>query len=185
MTSLLAVPLLFLVGAVLNVGLALDDRTKLQESADAAALAGAAIFNGTNADETRDTVVNFVRANVSATTGEPVVDFTNGKVNVRLQRTMPATFMKIVGKPSLDIKVSASATSRRTVSSLKITPFDANGWWYKLVRILIVRPGSSEEIEVGRVEYRPNKWDGANRYPAGLRDVRWFRPRLSRLEHFR
>lgn len=164
MTGLLAVPLLFVVGAVLNVGLALDDRSKLQESADAAALAGAAIFNGTNADETRAEVVRFVRTNATVSTEEPVVDFTNGEVNVALRSTMPATFMRIVGKTSLDIKVSASATSRRTVSSLKITPMAAKGWWYKLVRILVVRPGSSEEIEVGRVEYQPNKWDGANRY---------------------
>jgi Flp pilus assembly protein TadG len=50
MTALLAVPLILAAGSALDISTAMRERTDMQGVADSAALAGAGIYNGGNAN---------------------------------------------------------------------------------------------------------------------------------------
>lgn len=163
LTAILAVPLLIAAGSVVDIGVAYDERERLQGVADGAALAGAAVFNGANKTEATAVVEDFVKAHLGAKGSKLVVDFERGEVNVVLTKSVPTAFMAIVGQPDVAVGVTASALAKRTISAMTITPVNASGWWYKLVRVLVVRENSTVEEEVGRAVYRPDKWDGSNR----------------------
>ncbi len=176
LTALIIVPLLIGAGTVVDLGLAYDERERLQTATDAASLAGASYYTGQNVEQTREHVGRMLRGNVSAQSAKLIFDvaFDSDDVEVHAQIEVPTAFMAIVGKTSVPVSVVSRATAKRVISSIKLTPVDANGWWYKLVKIMVVREGSEVEELVGTVEYTPNRWTGDDRQgdmvvkPAGV-----------------
>lgn len=100
--------LLAATGLVVDLGMAYLEKSKLQNTADAAVLAGGRELPDTVKASSTATQYVTLNKQSSATTKIAFAD-SNSKISVNLSKTIPTGFMKIAGINSLTISAKASA----------------------------------------------------------------------------
>lgn len=157
MTALLAVPLITAAGAAVDYSQAIQQRSNLQQIADGAALAGGKVFDGTNLATAQAEAQKFITAYASTTLADLSYTMTaNDRVfSVSLVGSMPTSLMKIANVNSINIGVNSSATAPAKPDVVTLTPTQAQGYYYKIITIRVVRPGDTAETVVGTVVYQP------------------------------
>jgi Flp pilus assembly protein TadG len=157
MTALLATPVLLACGAAVDISNAMVERANMQEAADAAALAGGSVYDGTNPDEAKARAQEFISAYSDRLPVGATFEITTAgqTVEVSVSGDADNAFMQLAGIDSLPIGVASVALSPMKPKSIKLTPTKAQGYYYKKVSILVVRPGSNAEQVVATVTYQP------------------------------
>lgn len=119
MTAVLAVPLMYGVGLVVDFGRASDARASLQDSLDAAVLAGVSVI-GQGDQKAISTARTYFAANDALLDGladaegqplEPAFVPKDGTLSAKVTYSMPTTFMKLAHIDSVPVTVSASASA--------------------------------------------------------------------------
>jgi Flp pilus assembly protein TadG len=157
LTALIAVPLVAGAGMAVDYGSAIYQRTNLQEIADGAALAGGKIFDGTNLAAAQAEATRFITAYADTTPANLSYTITaNGRIlSVNLIGAVPTNLMRIAAINSVNIGVNSQATAPAKPDIVTLTPTQAQGWYYKVITIRVVRPNSTAETVVGTVTYQP------------------------------
>ncbi len=112
--SLIAVPVVAVVGAAIDYGMALNARTELQAAVDMAAAAGARLPATSNQNRTEAVLASF-NAGVAGrnfTASTPKIDASNSKVAVVASASVPTSFMGILGFMSLTVSAETEARSQ-------------------------------------------------------------------------
>jgi len=157
MTAILMVPLLLAGGSVIDVSSAYVQRTNMQDIADAAALAGGSIYDGTNAADAIAKAQSFLKGykDKLPSGATYTVSMTGQNVDVAIQGTSPNTFMQMAGMSTMNLSVASQSIAPMKPKTVKFTPTKAQGWYWKKVTIRVVRPNSTAEEIVGTVTYQP------------------------------
>ncbi|PRD49683.1 TadE/TadG family type IV pilus assembly protein [Phyllobacterium myrsinacearum] len=160
--GLLLVPLLGITGLAVDYTMASNERANLQNAADSAALAGASIFTGGNAQAAEDRARAFLRANLGDKASAVSINFSakDQKVTVDLGGQTNTAFMHLLNQNKVQIGVTSSAFAPLKPSSASITVGDVYGWYFKRVTIVGVRNGTEKAL--GTVVYNPYDHKGAN-----------------------
>lgn len=153
--GLMLVPILGMTGLAVDYTRASSDRSRLQNAADSAALAGASVFTGANVQAAQDRATAYLRANLGAEADNVTMSFSadNQLVNVGIRGETNSLFMQILNKDKVDIGVNAQALAPLKPTSAEIDIGEVYGHWAKKVSIIVVRPGSTKEVVLGTVTY--------------------------------
>ncbi|MBN7805603.1 pilus assembly protein [Agrobacterium rosae] len=157
MTALIMVPLLCAAGSALDLSSAHNEQRNMQNIADSAALAGGAIYDGTNTDAViarAESVLKGAQANLLSNMTYNV-SMTGQRVNVTIDAQRTNDFMQIVGIKNLNIGVASETVAPMMPKTINFKPTKAQGWYYKKVTIRVVRPKATVEEVVGTVTYQP------------------------------
>jgi len=151
--ALLLVPIMGATGLAIDYSMASNERSRLQNAADAAALAGASVFTGSNAAAAEARARAFLQANLGARASDVTVDFStaNQKVTIGLGGRTDTMFMRLLNENTVPIGVSATALAPLKPSTAKITVDQVTGYWFKKVSIIVVRNG--KDVVVGTIKY--------------------------------
>lgn len=156
-TALVAIPLVLSVGVALDYTNASSEREHLQALADSAALAGGGQYDGTNASVAISTAQSILKSYAeklpAGTTYDVKLD--GQSLSVTMDSASTNAFMGIVGRGTTDIGVVSTAISPMKPKKITFVPTKAQGWYYKKVSIIVVRPKSTAEEVVGTVTYQP------------------------------
>lgn len=157
MTALIAVPLVAVAGMAVDYSSATHQRANLQEIADGAALAGGKVFDGTNLATAQAEATRFITAYADTTPANLSYTITaSGRVlSVNLTGAVPTSLMRIANINSINIGVNSQATAPAKPDVVTLTPTQAQGWYYKVITIRVVRPNATTETDVGTVTYQP------------------------------
>jgi Flp pilus assembly protein TadG len=158
MTALLAVPLTISAGVAVDLSSAYLQRTNLQEIADGAALAGGKVFDGTNLAAAQAEAVNFITAYSTTTPASLTYTMTGTSdrvFKVTLNGAVPTSLMRLGNVNSVDVGVSSQATAPAKPTVVTLTPTQAQGYYYKVVTVRVIRPGATTETILGTVVYQP------------------------------
>jgi Flp pilus assembly protein TadG len=156
-TAIVAVPLLLAGGAAVDYSYASSQKTNLQQIADSAALEGGKIFDGTNLTE----ATTLAKAFIKGYTGQMPSDVAStmsadGRTfKVALTASVPTSMMKIANVNSVAISADAAAIAPMKPQKITLTPTNAQGYWYKVVSIMVVRPDTTAEVVLGTYTYQP------------------------------
>jgi Flp pilus assembly protein TadG len=162
--GLMLVPIMGMTGLAVDYSLASNERSKLQNAADSAALAGASIFTGANAAEAEARARAYLKANLGAEANTITINFkaqaddpsasaANQKVIVTLGGQTNTMFMHLLNQSKVPIGVTATALAPMKPSSVTIKVSNVYGWWFKKVTIVAVKNGVG--TPVGTVVYQP------------------------------
>ncbi len=188
MTALILPVVLVAGGSAVDYTVAVSEKSKLQEIADGAVLAGGGVFDGTNFSTAKAMAKDFIEASSTgaldedASKGEKLAVFrykisaVDKTLTVTMTKPVPTSLMKIASIDSVDVSVIASALSPMKPEKITFTPTKAQGWYYKKISILVLRKGASAEEVVGTVTYQPTTQanGGQGTYvakPAGVIDL--------------
>jgi hypothetical protein len=151
--ALLLVPLLGFAGLAVDYSRASNDRSRLQNAADAAALAAASVFTGSNKATAEAKARAFLQANLGLKAEDINVNFNtaNQKVTIGLGGQTNTLFMHVLNKDNMPISVNATALAPLKPTTAKITIDKVTGYWFKKVSIIVVRNGT--EVVVGTIKY--------------------------------
>jgi Flp pilus assembly protein TadG len=157
MTALLAVPLILSAGLAIDYTAASSDRANMQQVADSASLAGGQVYDGTNSSAAIAVANEFLKGySTKLPPGASFnVTFSGQTVKVDITGNSTPAFMKIAGVNQVPLQVSASALAPLKPKTVLFKPTKSQGWYYKKVSIMVVRPKSSAEVVVGTVTYQP------------------------------
>jgi Flp pilus assembly protein TadG len=161
MTALLAVPLMLSAGMAIDYSAATTKRVDLQGLADSAALAGGGTFDGTNEAAAKAAARAYLKtyAQELPTGTEFDVKMSGQTLEVSLSSSSDNAFMDLAGYDTTPISVTAAAISPMKPKKITFTPTKAQGWYYKKVSIIVLRPngksGTYREDVVGTVTYQP------------------------------
>jgi Flp pilus assembly protein TadG len=163
MTALILVPLLLGAGMALDFNSAVSERTRIQDVADSAALAGAGVYNGTNAAAAIANAERFLKGyRGQMLDGATFHVAMNGQsLEVTISGTTDNAFMGIAGLDTTDISVVSEAIAPTKPKTIVFTPTKSQGYYYKKVSIIVVRPNSTAEQVVGTVTYQPTTHDNS------------------------
>jgi Flp pilus assembly protein TadG len=163
MTAILALPLVLAGGSIIDYSLASLERTRMQGISDSAALAGAKVYDGTNAADAKAAAKAFLDGYAGdLAEGTTYQIGMNGQtVQVSLDSASANAFMGIVGMTSTPIGVVSAAVAPLKPRTVTFTPTKAQGYWYKKVSIIVQRPGSANETVIGTVVYQPETHNDA------------------------
>jgi hypothetical protein len=129
----------------------------MQQIADSASLAGGQVYDGTNSAAAITAANDFLKGyNSKLPPGTSFnVTFSGQTVKVDLSGTSNPAFMKIAGINQVPLQVTASALAPLKPKTVIFKPTKSQGWYYKKVSIMVVRPKSTAEEVVGTVTYQP------------------------------
>ncbi|CAN7162693.1 pilus assembly protein [Phyllobacterium sp. LjRoot231] len=167
--GLLLVPLMGMTGLAVDYSVASNERSKLQNAADAAALAGASIFTGPNSAAAEALARAYLKANLGEEAANAVtINFKAEKqqVTVTLGGQTNTTFMRVLNKDSLPIEVTSIALAPLKPSSATITIDKVTGYWFKRVSIVVKRNG--QKFVVGTITYTAADHNGAGGLGSGV-----------------
>lgn len=153
--TLLLVPIMGMTGLAVDYSRASNDRSRLQNAADAAALAGASIFTGANSAAAEARARAYLQANLGDEANAVTVNFSASKqnVSVTIGGQTKTLFMHLLNQDKVDIAVNATALAPLKPSEAIIDIDKVYGWYFKKVSIVVVRPGGTTEDTVGTVTY--------------------------------
>lgn len=178
MTALVMVPLLLAGGSVVDFSAAYTQKTNMQGIADAAALAGGAVYDGSNSAAAIAKAEAFLKGykDKLPSGATYTVTMTGQNVDVSINGLSQNTFMQLAGKPTLDIGVASQAIAPMKPKTVKFTPTKIQGWFWKRVTIRVVRPNTDKEVIVGTVTYQPTTHDNGGQgtwtvTPSGTLDL--------------
>lgn len=168
--GLLLVPIMGVTGLAVDYGFATNERGRLQDAADSAALAGASVFTGANQLAAENRARAYLKANLGDRYDDVTVNFTtaNQRVSVGLGSQTKTMFMHLLNQDTMDIGVSAQALAPLKPSSAEINIGNMYGYWAKKISIIVVRPGQTAEQVVGTVTYEAQSKTGGNGRGTGL-----------------
>jgi len=109
--GLFVVPLLAFVGVAIDYSQALDEKYKLQQIVDSAAIAGARL-PATSSEKRKEAAEHMLQASLDNSKLQNVtwkVDASNANVAVKLNHVMKTNFMRIMGVNDLKIEASTAA----------------------------------------------------------------------------
>lgn len=151
--GLMLVPILGMTGLAVDYTRASSDRSRLQNAADSAALAGASVFTGANVQAAQDRATAYLRANLGAEADNVTMSFSaeNQLVNVGIRGETNSLFMQVLNKDKVDIGVNAQALAPLKPTSVRFYPGEMYGWYYKKVSIVVVKGG--KETVAGTISY--------------------------------
>jgi Flp pilus assembly protein TadG len=158
MTALLAVPLTISAGVAVDFSSAYVQRTNLQQIADGAALAGGKIFDGTNLAAAQVEAAKFITSYANTTPANITYTMTGTAdrvFQVSLNGAVPTSLLKIGNVNSVNIGVTSQATAPAKPTIVTLTPTKAQGWYFKVVTVRVVRPGATAETVLGTITYQP------------------------------
>lgn len=163
MTALLAVPMTLTAGVAVDYSTAYLQKDNLQQIADGAALAGGKIFDGTNLAAAQAEATKFITAYASTTPANltyTMTGTTDRVFQVTLNGAVPTTLMRIGNVNSVNVAVTSQATAPAKPTLVTLTPTQAQGWYYKVVTVRVVRPNTTNEVVLGTVTYQPTSHNG-------------------------
>jgi Flp pilus assembly protein TadG len=153
--ALLLVPIMGMTGLVVDYSIASNERSKLQDAADAAALAGASIFTGANASAAEARARAYLKANLGAEADTIAVTFKfdakNHNVTANLSGQTSTMFMHLLNQNNVSVGVTSTALAPLKPTTASITVDSVYGYWFKRVSIIVVRNGV--EVVVGTITY--------------------------------
>jgi Flp pilus assembly protein TadG len=158
LTALIAVPLTLSAGVAVDFSSAYLQHTNLQEVADGAALAGGRIYDGTNLAEAQAEATKFITSYAATTPTGLTYTLTGNSdrvFQVALTGAVPTSLLKIANVNNVKIGVTSQATAPAKPTVVTFTPTLAQGWYYKLVTVRVVRPGATAETILGTITYQP------------------------------
>ena len=112
--GLFVVPLLAFVGVAIDYSQALDEKYKLQQIVDSAAIAGARL-PATSSEKRKEAAEHMLQASLDNSKLQNVtwkVDASNANVAVKLNHVMKTNFMRIMGVNDLKIEASTAAQAQ-------------------------------------------------------------------------
>ncbi|MFK0333209.1 TadE/TadG family type IV pilus assembly protein [Rhizobium sp. NPDC090275] len=162
-TALIATPLLLAGGAAVDFSYASSQRTNLQEIADAAALEGGKVFDGTNLAAATTLAKAFIKGYSAQMPSDVASTMSaDGRTfKVAMTASVPTSMMKIANINSVAIGVNAAAIAPVKPTKITFTPTQAQGYWYKKISIMVIRPGSPSEVTLGTIVYQPTTLNNA------------------------
>lgn len=157
MTALLSIPLVYAVGSAIDFSSAYGQKTGMQDVADAAALAGGRVYDGTNSAAAITAAQNYLKGYKDKLPDGATyqVTMSGQNVNVTISAKSVNNFMQVAGIKSLDVGVASQSIAPMKPKTIDFTPTQAQGWYYKKVSIIVVRPNTTTEEVVGTVIYQP------------------------------
>lgn len=161
-TATLLIPLIMAAGFAVDYTTACSELANMRQIADGASLAGGGVYDGSNPESAKTVAGNYVKSYLSQLPADVVYDVTatGQTVRVVLKASQPTAFLKIAGITSLPFTASASAISPLRPQSALFIPTKAQGWFYKKISVIVVRPKSQAEEVVGTVTYQPTTHTG-------------------------
>jgi Flp pilus assembly protein TadG len=162
-TAIVATPLLLAGGAAVDYSYASSQKTNLQQIADAAALEGGKIFDGTNLAAATTLAKAFIKGYSAQMPSDAASTMSaDGRTfKVAMTASVPTSLMKIANINSVAIGVNAAAIAPVKPTKITFTPTQAQGYWYKKISIMVVRPGSPAEVTLGTIVYQPTTLNNA------------------------
>ncbi|AYC99563.1 TadE/TadG family type IV pilus assembly protein [Neorhizobium sp. NCHU2750] len=161
MSALLMPLLLYTAGGAVDVYSAYAEKENMQGIADSAALAGGAVYNGTNSAAAIAQAESFLKGYKSKLLDGATYTVTmdEAKLGVLIQAKSKNNFLPLMGLNAIDVGVFAQSLAPEKPSKVEFTPTKAQGFYYKKVTIRVIRPGSTKEEIVGTVTYQPATTD--------------------------
>jgi Flp pilus assembly protein TadG len=171
--GLLLVPIMGMTGLAVDYSLASNERSKLQNAADAAALAGASVFTGANASYAEARARAYLKANLGAEADTVAItfNFEDHKVTAKLSGQTSTMFMHLFDQDTVQVGVASTALAPLKPTSAEIQVGGMYGYWAKKVSIMVIRPGSSTPVTVGTVIYETTDKSGANGRGTGVKTM--------------
>ncbi|WP_271895602.1 TadE/TadG family type IV pilus assembly protein [Candidatus Phyllobacterium onerii] len=160
--GLLLIPIMGMTGLAVDYSLASNERSKLQNAADSAALAGASVFTGSNSAAAEARAKAYLKANLGAEADKVTIKFTaaDQKVNVAISGGTNTVFMHLLKQDKVAIGVNATALAPLKPTTAKFIPGDMYGWYFKKVSIVVVKNGV--ETVMGTITYTSAYRSGPN-----------------------
>jgi Flp pilus assembly protein TadG len=167
MTALLMVPLSLAAGMAVDYSTSMNEQGHLQEIADGAALAGGKVFDGTNLADAKVAAQAFVNAYASSIPKDTKATITaSGRtLQVSLGGSVPTSLMQIANVNSVSIGASAAATAPEKPQKVTLTPTKSQGYYFKVISIIVVRPGTTKEVVLATITYQPNTHNDSGQGP--------------------
>jgi len=156
--AVLLVPLMGMTGLAVDYSRASNDRSKLQNAADAAVLAGASIYVGNNLPAVNTRVLEMLRSNLDnfdssgATYNVLVTEDVPARIRLSVSKPMETTFMRVLNQNKMDIGVGSEASGALTPVEATFTITKVKGTYYKKISVIVVRENGAQE-EVAALEY--------------------------------
>jgi hypothetical protein len=146
----------------------MNEQGHLQEIADGAALAGGKIFDGTNLADAQTAAKAFVSAYSTSIPKNTTSTITaNGRtLQVSLAGSVPTSLMQLANVNSVNIGAAAAATAPERPQKVILKPTKAQGYYFKKISIIVVRPGTTAETVLATLIYQPNTHDDGGQGPA-------------------
>lgn len=157
MTAIIMIPLLLAGGSVIDVSTAYVQKNNMQGIADAAALAGGAVYDGTNNAAAIAKAQAFLKGYKDSLPSDATytVSMTGQNVDVAINGTSSNTFMQLAGISNMKVGVTSQSVAPMKPKTVTFEPTQAQGYWWKKVTIRVVRPNTSSEVVLGTVVYQP------------------------------
>ncbi|MCW2306436.1 TadE/TadG family type IV pilus assembly protein [Rhodobium gokarnense] len=150
--ALVLVPILALIGLAVEYTLAWKMKSDMQIAADSAALAATVADVGL--DEAAASRI------FQQNTGEgSLVSYSRTEsgdgvtVTVTASGASPVFFTRVIGADAFDVGVTSTAFAPKKLSSARFFPISANGWYNKVVKLMVRRKGETEDEELAEIRY--------------------------------
>ena len=162
-TALIATPLLLAGGVAVDYSNASTQRTNLQQIADATALEGGKVFDGSNLAAATTKAQAFLKGYSSQMPSNVTSSMTaDGRTfKVALNAAVDTSLMKIANYNSIPIGANAAAVAPIKPTKITFTPTQAQGYWYKRISIMVIPTGSTTEKTLGTIIYQPKTLNNA------------------------
>lgn len=150
--ALSLIPLVGVVGAAIDYTNLVRIKSEMQNAADSAVLAAAAADKNGGKKAAREYYAgNTVKGGVSHY--DRSESDVNATFTVRATHKASLYFMHLFGIDKSIVSVEAKAVAPKVLSSVRFRSLSANGWYNKLVKLMVRRRGETEYEEVANVEY--------------------------------
>ncbi|MEP7453103.1 TadE/TadG family type IV pilus assembly protein [Phyllobacterium sp. SB3] len=164
--GLMLIPIAGVTGLAVDYTRASNDRSELQNAADAAVLSGAQIYDGKDLKPVDKRILESLRANITDYDKRGITKTVTEQAGVpprivlTLAKSMNTTFMKVLNRDTMNIGVTAVASSALTATDATFVITKVKGIYYKKISMIAVRQDGSE-AEVASIEYtNPKQIDG-------------------------
>ncbi|MBA8877445.1 Tad domain-containing protein [Phyllobacterium myrsinacearum] len=156
--GLLLVPLLGATSLAISYNNASNQRSDLQNAADAAVLWGASTYKGNNLDDVKVRIQKSLHANIpdfdssSVTYNVTVTEDVPARIKLAVARPLRTAFMQVLNQSSTTISATSTASGALTPEEASIQVTNVKGTYYKKISIIVVAADGKQQ-EMGSVEY--------------------------------
>lgn len=156
--ALMLIPIAGVTGLAVDYTRASNDRAELQNAADTAVLSGAQIYDGKDLKPVDKRILESLKANITDYDKRGITKTVTEspglppRIVLNLTKSMDTTFMKVLSRNSMNIGVTAVASSALSATDATFTVTNVKGTYYKKISMIVVREDGTKE-EVAKVEY--------------------------------
>jgi len=171
MTAIIAIPLFYAAGSVIDLAMAHKEKEVIQNIGDSAALAGGAIYDGTNSAASIARARQFVEAEKGRLRAGTIFDvkMVGQTIQVTIESKHDNSVMQMAGIATIDLSTRSEAIAPMKPKTINFKPNKSQGYYYKKVTVRVVRPGSTVETILGTIDYQPTTHDNGGQ---GIMTVR-------------